>query len=60
MSVENVPRGKGRSVGLTIISLEQWYSTYFCYAFPDVIFFQLCTPKLLVFNSGYTYSIIYT
>jgi hypothetical protein len=39
--------------------LEQWYSTFIVCIPPDVIFLQLCTPELLVYDSSYTESIIY-
>jgi hypothetical protein len=39
--------------------LEQWYSTFFVCVPPDIISLQLCIPKLLVYNSSYTQSIIY-
>jgi hypothetical protein len=36
------------------ICLEQWYSTFFVRVPPDVIFLQLCTPKVVGENSSYT------
>jgi hypothetical protein len=43
----------------TVSGLDQWYSTYFVRVPPDVISLQLCTPKLLVYNSSQMQSIIY-
>jgi hypothetical protein len=43
--------------------LQQWYSTSFVRVPPDVISLKLFTPpppKLYVYNSSYTQSIIYT
>jgi hypothetical protein len=40
--------------------LRQWYSTSFVRVPPDVNYLQLCTPKLLLCNSSYAQSIIYS
>jgi hypothetical protein len=39
--------------------VSQWYLTFLVCVPPDAISLQLCTPKLLVYNSTYTQSIIY-
>jgi hypothetical protein len=37
----------------TLYFMKQWYSTVFVRVPPDVIYFQVCTPNLLVYNSSY-------
>jgi hypothetical protein len=51
--------GKIPQLGNDRFLLDQWYSTVFVRVPPDIISLQLCTPKLLVYNSSYTQSIIY-
>jgi hypothetical protein len=35
------------SVGISVCCLYQWYSTFFVRVPPDIIFLQLCTPKVV-------------
>jgi hypothetical protein len=44
---------------ILLLALEQWYSTFFYSRIPICNFSStLCPPKLMVYNSSYTQSII--